>query len=404
MTAATTEKYGVPPATAESFAGDELRSDAVATILPPAQGAVRYLELDALRGVAALTVVFAHFSGLFNQRTMSHVALFWMAGPLQLIRAGHAAVVLFFLLSGFVLSLPAIAGRPQPYGVFLVRRFTRVYLPYFAALCLAVGADALFRRNIYVNPWFSETWSGPVSWHLVLSHVLMLGNYRWSEYNTAFWSLVYEMRVSIVFPLLAFVVLRSKKWLVFVALVLCFIVEAILSFPADSHTLFAFPAFIVGILIARDRQSIAIRLEALPRMPFSLLVVSSVALYAYAGYAVHLPRPLPWMAEPLVLVGASVLLCASFSRHSWRMFLQRDSLQWLGHVSYSMYLVHATVLFSLVHLCFGKIPLWTLLPVYLCLVFALSRIFFALVERPAMNFGRRLTKSETAQTPVSASR
>src|SRR5690606_13176315 len=42
----------------------------------------------------------------------------------------------------------------------------------------------------------------PVTPQMIAQHVLFIGSYPNGEVNTAFWSLVYEMRISIIFPLL----------------------------------------------------------------------------------------------------------------------------------------------------------------------------------------------------------
>jgi peptidoglycan/LPS O-acetylase OafA/YrhL len=99
----------------------------------------RFVELDSLRGLAALTVVLGHlrllWQGEVQPASPTLNLLFKILNP-----AGNGAVILFFVLSGFVLSLPAVAGRPQKYIVFLIRRIFRIYLPYLAALAVAVAA------------------------------------------------------------------------------------------------------------------------------------------------------------------------------------------------------------------------------------------------------------------------
>ena len=62
----------------------------------------RFRELDSLRGLAAITVVFHHFSRICSPQII-HVL---DRTPLRILVAGHQAVILFFLLSGFVLTLP----------------------------------------------------------------------------------------------------------------------------------------------------------------------------------------------------------------------------------------------------------------------------------------------------------
>src|SRR5438105_12280270 len=94
----------------------------------------RFRELDSLRGLAALIVVFHHFFWMwFYHQTERTDPAFLLFYPLI---AGHESVILFFLLSGFVLSVPYLRGRSQPYGTFLLRRVLRIYCPYFFALVL----------------------------------------------------------------------------------------------------------------------------------------------------------------------------------------------------------------------------------------------------------------------------
>lgn len=80
--------------------------------------ACRFDELDSLRGIAATVVVVAHFTGIFLPGAVfakdGHYA--WerlVSTPMHLLTSGHAAVGLFFILSGFVLSVRLLApGRP----------------------------------------------------------------------------------------------------------------------------------------------------------------------------------------------------------------------------------------------------------------------------------------------------
>ena len=72
----------------------------------------RLRELDSLRGLAAITVVFHHFSRICSPQII-HVL---DRTPLRLLVAGHQAVILFFLLSGFVLTLPFRRDDRLNYG------------------------------------------------------------------------------------------------------------------------------------------------------------------------------------------------------------------------------------------------------------------------------------------------
>ena len=85
-------------------------------MLQPSGGKRHYWELDSLRGLAALSVVCSHYLNLFRDPQSSYtnagnliesIAL----TPLFGLFAGHEAVMLFFVLSGFVLSLQFIGRK-----------------------------------------------------------------------------------------------------------------------------------------------------------------------------------------------------------------------------------------------------------------------------------------------------
>ena len=92
----------------------------------------RFHELDALRGLAALTVVAHHLRLTISLVERPASAVWWekllLFGPLQIFWAGHEAVVFFFVLSGFVLSLPYFSQkRPLPYHLYLSKRILRAF-------------------------------------------------------------------------------------------------------------------------------------------------------------------------------------------------------------------------------------------------------------------------------------
>ena len=97
----------------------------------------RFLQLDAMRGIAAVCVVFHHWRLAFY----AGVLHFWLVP----IFSGTQAVMLFFVLSGFVLSLPYLDGKRRPYWPYLIRRFWRIYVPFAAAVGIAAVGALLFR-------------------------------------------------------------------------------------------------------------------------------------------------------------------------------------------------------------------------------------------------------------------
>lgn len=371
---------------------------------PPATR--HYGQLDSLRGVAALIVVFGHYARLTDESLFGPRVRMLHDVLLPLIN-GTASVIVFFLLSGFVLSLPYKRRKEQPYGTFFLRRVARIYLPYLAALALAVFADWRLHRPLEVSPWFTETWTTPLTPSLILQHVFLIGNYDIAAINTAFWSLAVEMRLSILFPLLCIPLMRWRKGLGAAILALLtmtnyFATRLLVKHldPVSMGNLAAMMSgticFAAGILVARYQESIHAfwcRLSASLRAAFFL--ASFVALeWGHTLKDFHL-----WaLTEPVTIAGGCGLLVVALCSGRVSQLLHHASVTWLGKISYSLYLVHATVLFALVYLLFGPLSRLQLLLPYLVLALLAAAGFYALVESPSIRLSRSIgRKEETAK-------
>jgi peptidoglycan/LPS O-acetylase OafA/YrhL len=328
--------------------------------------------------------------------------------PLVFITAGHSAVILFFILSGFVLSIPAVRGKAQTYPVFLIRRIFRIYFPYIVALAFAVWGAAKLHGYIPGSIFLQEEWSRPVDWHLVLQHALFIGTYDATQFNTVFWSLIVEMRVSLIFPALCASALWLKpgKSLALATLLSLCSFLLYLRVPHLGLTLTAAPydlastphyagIFVVGIYLARRQQQISEFYASLSRSRKAIFAILSILLFYSEVPATHL---LVRLGEPSVLLrdwptaaGAAGLVVLSLNSESCRRMLLLRSIRFLGRVSYSMYLIHATILFALVHLLYDRVPMLAILPLYLAATLIASAILYRVVEKPFMEWGRQLS-------------
>ena len=94
----------------------------LATLKRQHLGSGRVLELDALRGLAALAVVFYHYTTRFDQLFGHTFPLPWS------VSWGHYGVDLFFMLSGFVILMTL--ERTSDSWKFAWGRFSRLYPAY----------------------------------------------------------------------------------------------------------------------------------------------------------------------------------------------------------------------------------------------------------------------------------
>ena len=179
----------------------------------PVPEAGRFGSLDALRGVAAFLVLTFHCwkIGLFTDLAgWQWTLLQWT--PLNLFFSGRPWVILFFVLSGFVLSCSLERAATIDYRGFVLRRLCRVYLPFVASILFSVALYALVRpeRVPELGRWFNDlAWNQAPTGRMLAEHLLMTGLEGEHLLNPIMWSLVYELRISLLFPLLF---LAAYRW------------------------------------------------------------------------------------------------------------------------------------------------------------------------------------------------
>jgi len=362
----------------------------------------RLHELDAVRGIASLIVVFEHFSDLFYERDgvrLSDPVSILKATPLGVLVKGPAAVATFFVLSGFVLSLTlrANAKRLSASG-FVLKRICRLYLPFLFGFLFSVCADALVSTHgiSSLNAWFNKSWDHPVDLRDALSHAFLINHYDYTEYNKAYWTLAYEMQLSLVFPALFWASEKlNNRWAAVSSCALMLIGTSNLG-HYNAHLVYLATAtgmFLLGILIARNRERLqeAYR-DSSPTLRMALLVIAVLA-FTYAG-ALSFRFATVQFSPAILAVGAAIIVTLASADQRHVAILRSAPLQFLGKISYSLYLIHLTVLYTLIYVSFAWARSWNpdwylILVAYLGLSIGTAVIFFKAVEEPCMRLSRR---------------
>jgi peptidoglycan/LPS O-acetylase OafA/YrhL len=327
------------------------------------------------------------------------------------IYAGPEAVRLFFVLSGMVLAVSfGYQRQRQSYRAFLSKRVMRIYVPYLFALVLSVIGASTWHGPIEHSTVKNCCWSDPVSPTLVMQHILFLGDYDFGQLNPVFWSLVHEMRISIIFPLLFMVVrrLRNRHALLLAAactlasmLILRFLpglVSPILPMSLVM-TLHYLALFIMGILLARNMggisawyagRSISQRWSLLS---LSLLIYSFTGVVSQALFGAHLKLVIG-MSDWGTAGGAVGIIVTSHCSLRVRRFLHGATPLFLGRISYSLYLIHIPVLLALVLNLqqIGSVREVIVIPGYFLASIIGAYLFCVLIEEPFSRLGRQVGK------------
>ncbi len=373
------------------------RPDHAGAVQTSASGRKHYPELDALRGAAATVVLFNHFYQVWLSTSHPH----WMSRPklippLWLLVDGHASVILFFLLSGFVLTLPSLRGSQQPYWRYLVRRVCRIYPPYLTGLLLSIVGCTYFWGHAQYGSELAQFWHAPPDARSVLTHLLMIGRYDVYRYDPPVWSLVHEMRISILFPLIMVAARRLQMRSALATAAACTVLSSLsLRFletglpgavraTALSLTLSYCGTFLLGSALAHRREQYA-RALAGARLTTRLgLLALGFGLYLYPPSSVCGVD-----ISDFVTSCGGLLLLTYCLQHGGKAthWLRTAPMQFLGRISYSIYLVHLPVLLVLAYSLYGHSPAWFLLP-FLAGSVAIAACVYYSVEVPSIALGR----------------
>lgn len=340
----------------------------------------RIRSLDSLRGIAALVVVFYHFSlvdPILGERVHS-------IPPLRVATAGPAAVYVFFVLSGLVLYLSLDHHERSSWLAFAVRRLVRLYPPVIISVLIST---ALFLLIDPLSAPFLPGWITRFSWmeapnpRLLAGHFLLLDPDRFHALNNPMWSLVVEVRLSLLFPLLAAAMRRSSVLTMAGCAAVSLVSRVVL---ASGHqiwlvdpfmTLQFLDLFALGALMARHRTLV---IQTVTRIP--ALLVASLIIASLIGYGRYPPY--------VMYVSAFALVAASLTYHSLGRLYSLKPLVWLGERSFSLYLIHVPLLLAIVHGFAGKMPIGFILVAALAACLVGAELFWLFIERPAITASR----------------
>lgn len=138
---------------------------APATVTPAPTAKAHVGGLDSVRLVCALVVVFGHigFVPLFSDPHHRNLAVRLLAAAYGNAMCGPAAVIVFFVVSGFCIHYPYRDGAPIPYVAYYARRYLRILVPM--AMAIALGASVGVKLTLL---------SDSILWSLVAEEIYYL--------------------------------------------------------------------------------------------------------------------------------------------------------------------------------------------------------------------------------------
>lgn len=335
--------------------------------------ASRVVELDALRGLAALAVVAYHYTTQYGEQ-FGHLGT-----PPPSFAFGNYGVHLFFLISGFVIFMTL--ERTRTAMDFVVSRFSRLFPAYWAAILISAAV-------VYTIGMPSQR----LPWSDVVIDFTMIQQILGAEHlDGSYWTL--EVELFFYAQMLFWFMLGQLKrihWIILIWLVLAIVYGVTekhhehLSYTARELLIARhIPFFALGILFYRLRTYPA---ESWLNRGLIALSIGAIAV-----------------AYPAVFTVAALVCSAIFALFvgGYLKWLRAAPFAFLGAISYSLYLLHQAIGFSLIwhfeHRGFSP-PVAALCAALLVTVLAALLTFF--VERPAMRLIRDAWKRRQVAVPA----
>ena len=362
----------------------------------------RLHEFDALRGIAAVTVVFAH---LLNYRpaAMADPLLHWSAPLWSFAANGHFAVLIFFAISGFVLSYPYFIGAKGERNLKMdvINRLPRLLIPVFITgiLCFVIqllalrlaGTDqfAAFGSPDWVTRWNVDGWDTMRLVEFLVTRVFFLYS-ETDTMNVNLWTMPIEFAFSLLVFAVGALVLRRFD----VALLLVLISGvSILSWRADMLEYFlkglAGSVFFLGVIIAYQWEAVRSVVARRPSVPSVMMISGMILSTVLVRHDLHY-----LVANTLGLVSIFLFFIGFASAPGMRENLAHRFFGFLGEVSFALYLVHGSVLYLVFQVIaaqgdYGNASFALGALIALPISFGLSFVIARYVEMPLVGVVRR---------------
>jgi peptidoglycan/LPS O-acetylase OafA/YrhL len=316
--------------------------------------------LDGLRGIASLYVVFVHVNPSIGEQ----LPILWLIFE-KILRYGAFSVVIFIVLSGYVLMLPVARSQNGHISGSLIdyikRRTRRILPPYYAALflCLLLAIIIFALENFTNFQWNKVAGVGPFSPYFsfidVLSHLLLIHNLSPSTYltiNPPMWSVATEWQLYFFFPLLLLPIWRRFGLLsvVIAAFVIGIAPFYLLNGFAMSASSWFLGLFALGMAAADIGFSQKPQLMAIRNslrwdvLAIVFTVIGFLTEWKQVGLDIWIGQSFCGLAGACLFIHCTNLTIKSKKLPYYIRLFEHPWVVTLGAFSYSLYLIHGPVL------------------------------------------------------------
>ncbi|MCG7537383.1 acyltransferase [Pseudoalteromonas sp. OOF1S-7] len=335
-------------------------------------------KLNSLRGLASIIVFVTHFSDITQ----------WLDGALG-GGAGAYGVMLFFLLSGFLMSYLYLDKDYTPHGVklYLVARFARV-MPLY--LLVVLGSYAL-------------TLTGSDLLYHIPDHQALLAHFLFLFGDSVLWSIPPEVQFYILFVLL-WSLAANRRGYIYLLIVGCLLLLFFTNFPRIYGDIYgvpynqftvlrSLPYFFIGVLFGLHYNTLIIP-PYLKKHRFVFVLCLIPLMYPELSPVTSDAKNRMWLSYEVLLVMSTMFFCVVFLVPNNNILLANKVGDFFGKISYSLYLLHMPVI-TFIHQFDWAVEVKLI--VSFALSSAIACVSFVCIEKPLARYIRGARYACTAE-------
>jgi peptidoglycan/LPS O-acetylase OafA/YrhL len=225
----------------------------------------------------------------------------------------------------------------------------------------------------------------------VLKTLLLIGpGFKTTLIDGPIWSLIIEMKMSIILPFFIMIVSRGS-------LSLNIIFLFIIAHLTYQHDAWAISVFYLGILMAKYREPIIKHIKQwhilalLAALVFALFLYNNLFEFLQAFQQSKVPYRAIF-SNYLIAVGSCILMMAVLAKQKLSKFFEHRVFVFFGNISYSFYLIHLPILATMASLFSNRFS-FSMIYIFLTsllLAIAISYLMFISIEKPFQRLSVKL--------------
>lgn len=300
----------------------------------------RLLQLDGLRGIAALMVIFYHF----------FIDLELKTNIINLIKKvstiGQTGVTLFFVLSGFLITRILLNEKTSKsfFKSFYWRRIIRIFPLYYFFLLIFYFLLPFFSKI----PLNSE--HANISYYFIFLQNLAI-TFNWNSYGPVhYWSLAVEEHFYILFPLIVYYSnIKNLKLICYFLIVFSILTRILLVFNHYEVYFFSFSAFdaiVFGALVSifEYENKLKLYFNSLIKFFIYFFLPAVILWIIFSGKRVEFMQIIKLSITSILYTYLIGYLVNSRSENKFNSILSNKFLLFTGKISFGLYVYHPLVL------------------------------------------------------------